>query len=203
MPHGRLLTLAAVLLLGSVGGCAASNQDPTIHIPAGDYAAAFDAARDEIRKAGYELQRVDARAGVITSQPRASAGLATPWTGVESSFEDAWQSLVNHERRRLRIEFRPEAVEPPPTDAAPDPRLDLREAGLPVELTVTAEVERAHRPGMRVQPASVRLTSFSRDLIQESEGVEPTYWTVISEDKLLAMRIADRIRNRLAAAPAE
>ena len=97
-----------------LGGCAAERTDVTFEVSAGGYARAFDAAKEVLREAGFELDRVDARAGVITTRSKGSAGIATPWVGDESTIEQEFDDLIHQQRRtavvcstgaRLTIEF--------------------------------------------------------------------------------------------------
>ena len=69
------LLLISVLVLS---GCATSRPAEFATAPGG-YAAAFDAAREVLREFRFELERVDARSGIITTRPKATAGLATLW----------------------------------------------------------------------------------------------------------------------------
>ena len=58
-----------------------------MRVEPGQYAVAFDTARDVLRDNLFTLDRVDGRAGVITTQAKRSAGLASPWDGEQSTAE--------------------------------------------------------------------------------------------------------------------
>lgn len=187
------LTLLGASVLLSHGGCAGSRESHAraapgaFEAPAGSYAAWFDAAKEELRAAGFELARVDAQEGVVTTAPRASAGFATPWTGVESTFGQAFEGTMNALRRTAEVRFRSLSTEAPG---------DLRGAIGPFAGVVTVEIARASHPDTRISAVSIRLTN-------RSEGPRSAAPQGASEspprlDEPLADRLAKAIEARAA-----
>lgn len=193
-------TGSAILLglLVPFAGCAsAPKPSENLSIPAGNYPAAFQAAKDVLRNYEFELDRVDAREGIITTAPRAWSGAATPWLPYSSQPLDAVEGLMQFEQRTARVEFRPAS------DTAAE-IADLRDFQGELTAEVTVTVERLYRPGRRVDATSVRLTSFSRDPKSSPRGGPPqAFATEVRQDTPLAARIqADLIRLDPNAAPA-
>lgn len=183
----------------SVGllGCAASPQPSTFDIAAGRYAEAFEIAKDQLRAAGFELARVDARAGVIETYPKNSAGLATPWSGMDTTFGQSWESFLNDQRRRAVVRFGPPAEDLDPDGSAVAAGEDLRQRQTRLEGQIQVVLERIARPGLRVQTASVRLSSKARDPQLEERGLSPWYAAEVGSDEWLAGRLAERIGSKL------
>ncbi len=108
--------LAAVTLLGCQSAAPVRSREAMV--PAGRYAEAFDAARGVLLEHEFELARVDARAGVITTLPRQWAGFMTPWIPHAEEPGSSVDGLLNHERRRVRVVFSPTAAPAPPGGGA-------------------------------------------------------------------------------------
>jgi hypothetical protein len=189
-----LAALAALLLPVLAASCASAPRTTTVETPAGAYARAFDAAKDELRDAGFELDRVDAREGVITTRPRASAGLWTPWTLDEQSAGDEIDGTFNAERRIVTVRFGP--VTPA---AAGGPTTDLRTLEGPLTARVEVAVHRLYRPGRIPESAAIRLTGYFRDDRLWQAGVQPDVTVAHGEDAALAAALAHRISSRVSA----
>lgn len=182
--------LTALLAGLALTGCEA--QPPRIRqfeIAPGGYAAAVDRTRDTLRRAEFELDRVDARAGVITTNPRQWAGVATPWLPHSAEPGADIDGLMHHERRIVRVTFRP-------TDRTIDPAdqtLDLRTYEGPVTGSVEVLVQRIYRPHRRIGVPSVRMSSFARD--PGETGLEGEGWFIVDHrrDEALADRMARAI----------
>jgi hypothetical protein len=171
--------LLALLALGS--GCA------TPPAPRGDtiYERTFNATKDIIREARFDLARVDAARGVITTRQRASAGYLTPWVDHADSFGESVEGTVLRERRIARVRFRPDV------DGE-----ELAEADvLTVEFGV--EVLRVYEPGRRLDPNSIRLSSVKLDPAMRDSGLLPTFAVPRRTDLDFAERLAERLRERL------
>lgn len=175
----------AVLLASTLGGCVSGRPEPTVTMAGGVYAAGFDAAREALRAAGFELDRVDAAAGTITSQPRASSGLATPWDTQQSGAMQELSDLLNQQRRRVRITFTAAGAQTPPVSSGP------------VEATVEVYVDRLQQPGLRVPSKAVNLWTVTRDPAQAERGLGTAYQTAVQRDRELERRIADDIERRM------
>jgi hypothetical protein len=178
-----LIRVVIVMLAAVLGGCA-SPGPTTIDIPAGGYGRAFDAARRVLADYHFELERVDAAAGVISTRPKTTAGLATPWDTQQSTFEQSVDDLVNRQARSVRITFDPQAPG------------DVREATGPIAARVEVNLERTCRAGWRLDPTAVRLSTFYVDPELQARGLQ-RYSVVIAQDPLLAARIARDVKAKL------
>lgn len=187
MPIGRLI---AGIALAFLSGCAATPSTiDHLTIAPGGYPSAFDAAKDTLRDFEFELDRVDAREGVITTAPRAWSGAATPWLPYASVPRDAVEGLAQFEQRTARIEFSPH-----------DPAAaggDLRNYQGDLRAKVSVVVERLYRPGRRVDATSVRLTGFTADPRETPSGPPPAFAVKNREDSALAARIQEAIDRAL------
>ncbi len=186
-----LFGLAFVLV-----GCAASDPaPPTFLVSAGHYADAFDATRDTLRTMQFELDRVDARAGVITTRPKHSAGIATPWDREQSTLSQEWEDFTNEQYRSVRILFEPtagRAAGSRQSDGS-SPASDLRTFSGDLTGTVIIVIERKSRPNWRIDTTSIRLSSFARDPL----GGGGRDLVPIARDVRLEGRLAKRIQRQL------
>lgn len=181
----RLVVLACAALLA---GCASPRLGPTeLEIAPGAYATTFDAARDAMVDYGFDLDRVDARAGVITTRAKTTGGLATPWDEEQSTARQELEDLINDQRRRVRITFSPAAETAVPAAA------DLRELEGPVLARIEVAIDRVHKPGWRVEPTSVQQSRRWVDPQMQTRGMWPAYDVPFTLDPHLAHRIASRI----------
>ena len=88
------ITLIASLWL-STSGCMSSRQSQIsdsvsgnttrIELQAANYEEVFSAAREVLAKYRFGINRIDASRGVITSFPKRTAGLASPWDREQST----------------------------------------------------------------------------------------------------------------------
>ena len=103
----RLAVLLAFVAL--LTGCAQSRQSPatpaaaTFTIPVADYASLFETARDELTRRRFEIERVDARSGIIVTQPKTGAGLLAPWTLAPGA--RIGEDTLNSQSRIIEIRF--------------------------------------------------------------------------------------------------
>lgn len=150
------------------------------------YARVFDAARETLMDYRFAINRVDAARGLLTTHPKRTAGLASPWDREQSSLRQEWEDLVNQQQREVRVNF---------VDIG-----DRAGADDAVRLRVRVLVTRAHRPHWRVEPESVRLSTHarSRDVLGSFEP--GSFDEQIGHDAALAERLARSIARRLAAA---
>jgi hypothetical protein len=185
---------AALVLVLVLAGCTAPpvTTAPELLVEPGQYAAVFEAAKGALVERGYELDRVDARQGVITSRPRTSAGFMTPWSSERTSARQEVEDLVNDQQRRVRVTFVPagEAVE------------DLRAAAGPTVARVEVAVDRINHPDQRVEPTSIRLNSRYRDQELVSRQMWPQYEVPWTLDGPVAVALTNAILARLPAGAA-
>ncbi|MBX3386720.1 MAG: hypothetical protein KF768_09130 [Phycisphaeraceae bacterium] len=163
-------------------------------IGSGVYSAeggAFAVARETLRDNGYMLERVDAASGVITTRPKTTAGIVTPWHRDQSTFEQELSDFANRQQRTVRITFAPEGREH--DELMPG---DLRAHEGPVTMRVRVIVERMNRPGRRVDTTSVRMSSYFRDTELEARGFGWQYAVADEDDRALAERLAAEIVRR-------
>lgn len=187
LPATSPARLLACGLIAALAGCAVETpRTGAFDAPDADYAITFEAAKESLRDRGFLLARVDARAGVIETRPRASSGLATPWIFDESSVGEEIDGLMNAYRRRVVVRF----------DGGVDPRVDLREAGLPVRGEVVVELERLQRPGRRVESSAIRQTSYWSEPGWPEAGML-RFYTPAPDDEGLAGRVARDIEQRI------
>jgi hypothetical protein len=177
--------VAALALSLAMGGCAQPTLSPSFSFDAEQYPAVFQATKDALRQYQFELERVDARGGVITTWPRQWAGMATPWIPHATDTNSAVVGLIQHELRSCRVTF---GVE----DGA-DPSVDLREVTGRMSAKVEVTIHRVHRPGTRIGAPSVRLRSQAIDPELVEEGLQPQYVSPSGPDNALAGRIARAI----------
>lgn len=170
----------------------------------GEYPAAFDAATEVVRRLGFELARIDASAGIVTTNTVSTAGLATPWMRTEADLSQEIESFLLRDQRRVVITFDPgvhvdegdtpggvaggSGVSP----AALDRRYDDRELVCRVEV----KKERLSRPGLRLSPDAVRISSVMTlgDSEKDSRAVVVRD---AGKDEKLAGLIVERILVRL------
>lgn len=109
---------AAGLSAAGLSGCAAGGDSNEVLLDSSRYARAFEATKRVLRDERFTIDRVDARAGVITTRPKSSGGLLTAWDGEQSDFGDELEDAANFQQRRVRVVFEPydPSAPPPPTD---------------------------------------------------------------------------------------
>jgi len=198
----RIAPLAAALcLLGGVSGCTSKPRAAQIDIAAGRYGEAFDATQETLRRAGFTLERVDARAGVMTTRPKSSAGLAEPWERDDSRFGQRVESLLHHQRRRVIVTFEPagatEEGQPARREAFEEGVGDLRAHEGPLTVRMEVRVDRIGRPGLQVPTTSVRLRNQSVDPLGEGADRANIVVEEVDVDPWLAGRLARKLARRL------
>ncbi len=180
MTISRFVFGAAAMLAGLIlGGCRASG--PTaVTVGSDRFEEAFESTKDVLRAEGFELERVDARAGVITTRPLASSGFWTPWVTSERRLRDEVESTLHRQRRRAEVRF--------VTDSP-----DARQASTPVRVDIDVRVERVYQPGVRATPASVRLRHVARRPGEPSPHGETVFAVDHSSDRALAAELTRRL----------
>ncbi len=184
-----VIALATLGVIGCAGTQTRSTigaQDPiagsvSMEVDPADADRVFDATRDSLMDFRFAIDRVDAARGVITTRPKRTAGLATPWDREQSGLDQEWEDLLNEQRRIVRVRFERSGGEGTPITRA----------------RVWVELVRTHRANWRVQSESVRLSSHarSRDTMGRPEPISSR--EVIGLDERLARRLVDAISDRL------
>lgn len=174
------LLLAPALLLSA---CSAPRQiaesETMIEIAPSDMDRAIDAARAVLIENRFTIDRVDARRGVLTTFPKQTAGIASPWDSEQSSFDQEIADLVHHHERVIRVSFEQESV------------------GAPIHANVHASIVRVRRPGWRLETESIRRSTHARRISNNNTNVPSIQREQIGEDHQLSARLAEQIRDRL------
>lgn len=178
-PGLSVVALVVPACVAWLGGCAGVQEsEPRFGFASEEAPRAFEQAREALLAEGFKLDRVDASAGVITTRPKPTAGLATPWHGEQSAFGQEVEEALNGTQRRVRVSFAP-----------------LATGGM--EGTVEVEVERIHRRGWNPSTASVTQSTFWNDPYGPERGTPAIFATPIGTDEALARRIAGRVARSL------
>ncbi|MCA9288839.1 MAG: hypothetical protein KDA05_09665 [Phycisphaerales bacterium] len=200
-----ILATGVACLAGALGGCASRANSIEFGVQPDRYATAFDAARDVLIEARFEIDRVDAAAGVITTHPKPSVGLLAPWDDEQTTLVQEMGDATSTQRRRVRVTFEPAAVDRPReargqagfTPVAGAAPLDLRSSDVALTARVEVYVERVRRPGTRLETESIRQSSQTLDPSLRSRGMALEYTTTVDSDDAFAARLAERMRERL------
>lgn len=108
---GFTLTLACVLLAAGCGGPRRSDYVSTarIAIPADDPAQQqlWEAIADTLREEGFRLDRLDRRAGLVTTLPETSKHFFEFWRHDVDTRQDFWEATINPIRRATRVSLQP------------------------------------------------------------------------------------------------
>lgn len=200
----RAMKVAAIGLAGlaglviTAGGCSSAQPGP-VDIAPGQYRQAFEATKQSLRDSYFQLDRIDAAAGVITTQAKTTGGLMTPWDPDQSTIRQEWDDMLNQQSRVVRVRFAP-------VDAAAGELDDLRAYTGPVRAEIEVVVLRTARPNWRVQTKAVTMSRFTRDPAAIERGFGYNYEVPETRDPQLSARLGESIREHLAkenAAPAE
>lgn len=141
------------------------------------YPGVFEAAMETLAELRFVPDRIDAARGVITTYPKQTAGLASPWDREQSSIHDEGRDLLHQHERVCRIVFDPPDA---PTTAL-------------VEVTIL----RVRRPGWRVETDAIGLSTHTINPVARREGDEPEFRDPIGSDAALADRISAMIEERV------
>lgn len=184
------ILMAAVVV---ASGCASAEMPREFEVPAGRYSEAFDATRAVLRDFHFKLERIDASAGVVSTQSKATSGWATPWDPEQSFPEQEWEDFANRQERRVRVTFLPKGESLAGGD--------LREAGKDLVGRVEVVVERMQRPNWRPSAVAVRQSSTAVDPDLAARGMSPQFMVPVARDAWLERRICEAVRERLAKPP--
>lgn len=200
---GMALAVAAAAAGGAVGGCAVPTEPATFTVSEGRLQDAIDATRAVLREYRFELDRIDAGEGVVSSQPKETAGAVSFWEPDQSTLKAEWDDLANRHARQVRVSFEPTGRDGAGSGAAQhDPErvpTDARDGG---ERTGVVEVTllRYRRPGWKLETEAVAWSAHAVDP-ELRRGVGAEFWSPVRRDDELAARLARDIRERLAVVP--
>jgi len=185
----RVLGLV-VAILGCVpaSGCSgtrAHDDAAAFVVTDAEYARTFDAAKNVLRDAGFTLDRVDASRGVISTRPRTSSGLATPWIERSTTPGAGAAGVFHRERRVATVRFERAG----PGDADPGS----------IVARVEVTVERLGAPGRKPEPSSIRLTTTWTGGAGSGAGQTPFTTMAERPDPALSARLAHQIEARAGA----
>lgn len=184
------------VLIGLVLLCAGCEVGPRrAVVPAGSYDAAFNAARSELDRLGFALDRVDARAGVIATRRKTTAGLATPRDHEQVRVTDEFEDLLNSQSRVVRVVFVPWPVDPEDPPAVGEAG-DLRAHEGPLVMDVEAVIYRRRITGRIVETESLLVFGQSSDAAALSRGVPGVYDVPLRRDDALSAKIVRRVGDR-------
>ncbi len=155
---------------------------PELSIASDEYSDAIAATRDVLRSYRFQIDRVDAAEGVVTTASKSSSGLATPWDPEQSSFNQELEDLANMQERRVRVTF---------------DRATTLDADAKITARVEVVIDRVQRPGWRPTPKSVRHSTVTMDPDLAARQMWPTYSVPIRQDPEFASEIAEKIERRL------
>lgn len=187
----RVRTLGAIaftglLIVATLGGCA-GRVEARSAVSGSEYREVFQAAREVLRSERFELDRVDAGAGVLTTQP--SSALVR---GVED--------VADRLQRVVRIEFTPASGAGSASTPTIGSMLVDPSAAVPTfrdsTITIRVIVERVHYPGWRPSPVSVRMGGRHVDPVLVERDLQPTYVTAVREDEAYAAELAAKIARQ-------
>ena len=195
--HTRVVQVGVLGVVMAQGGCSSGpraadqNQaqlgqetqvvDSSFEVGGQRYEQVFLTAKEVLRDHRFAINRVDAARGVLTTYPKKSVGIATPWDREQSSLGQDLEDFANQQDRTVRIDFFHD---------------DTNER---VGVRVVVELHRVHRPNWRVETESIRLSTYARS--RDANGlIEPdSFRESIGTDEALARRLGDEIRSRLGA----
>lgn len=187
-----MLAVGAVALLV---GCASPRGGVSFTVPAERYDETMNAARETFLDARFMLDRVDARAGLVETQPKPTAGLATPWDTEQANLGQEWSDLLNQHERVARL-----IVEPVERSGG---TTNVTTVTGPLQATVEVIVYRTRRSGWRVDTETISRSTHSRDMLGPARGQPNVFAQAIARDDKLAEALAQRIRERLGIEPTE
>lgn len=199
----RRCTLAIAVLgalaLGQIG-CRSASGPTSVSLLPGQYARAFEETKDLLAARQFTLERVDARAGVITTRPKPTAGLATPWDTEQSSLRQEFEDVMNQQERRVRVVFTEPSEQAAPTPEGTAPG-DRREAAGELIARFEVTLLRVSVPGTRVEPSAIRMSTRSQDPELARRGVGGRDRIAIATDDAFASRLARTLEQRMSDEP--
>lgn len=160
-------------------------QSASAQVEAGDFEKLVAACEGVARDYLFTIDRVDYRAGVITTEPMVSKQPMEFWRSDAGTSDDVWRSAVTTIRRTVRFEIaRGDAGRFHMTPKVLVEQESLREH----RITSPAEYRHVFSAGQGPQTASQ---------LADSNGIPADYWTPIARDRVLEVAIAAAVEKRL------
>lgn len=155
----------------------------------------FLASVDVLRDWRFVVNRKDRRQGIVSAAPRTAAAAFEPWQPDAFRSDRTWDSTVNYQRRRVRIEIAPT-----------DPATVVESNGGPVsayQLNVVCELDRRYYPPQQLTTAAVTKIQFTnsrtvRKPVRTEAGVQEAYWQPVGRDGGFERALAAAIMRRAA-----
>jgi hypothetical protein len=156
-----------------------------------DFDALFEAAKDVVR--GYQLaiDRIDYRAGVITSVPEVSKQFFEVWRGDAGTAYEAMANTAGAIRRTIRFEV---ARNPGDTFTLVPKVLVERQSIFERRVTDVSQYRFAFSGPARAQPARTAV-ALDPDTYQD---VPVKYWYPVGRDLAMEKQVAERVRKTAA-----
>lgn len=144
-------------------------------IESDDRSLMIETIREVLTDHRFVIDRVDARRGVVTTAVKTTQGIGSPWDAEQGSLTQETADFVNQHERAVRVL--------------------IEDNG---EIVVSVLVQRVHRPGWRVETESIASSSHYAVIGSDGRREASRMVTPIGSDGLLAERIGEAIRVRLA-----
>ncbi len=195
--HAAIRMYLIVCVLLTLSGCSRPivQADNPSAIPERAYEPTFSTAIEVLRDNGFTIDRRDYRFGEITTMPLGSPNLFEVWNSQNTTNEQAVESTLASEQRRVKVRFTR-------LDTAAEP--GSAEGGGRYAIELEVMLERLQVPTRRLA-GSARRNVFSnlaappRDLIDK--GVTGNYWEAVGRDPLLEARLIRQITERAVSNP--
>ena len=166
-----------------------------VEIASGAYPAAFAAAVDTLRGAGFAVDRADYRFGVVTTRPEGSPTVFEPWKTGNTTHHARVLSTLNDVRRRITVTFA----------GADDAGAALRAGAQPGEpvasrqMRVLVQLEARDTPGRRLNGSADRRVFSDRAprRLDGSDAELAVFWHSLGRDLGLEAELQSRILARL------
>lgn len=185
-----------LLLLPSllIAGCSRQvvEADNPAPVAADQYEAYFEAATQVLRDNRYVIDRRDYRFGKITTRPQGSPNVLEVWNPQNTTADQAIESTLASEQRRVSVTFTPDNPDTSPATASQQPQ------GYFVEVEVA--LERRQVPTRRMAGSARRnvfsdLSAPPRALAER--GITGSYWEPVGRDPYLEARLIQEITDHV------
>lgn len=207
--HRVVPGLAALLLVGGIGGgCSRTTPNPEytateiseeratpdywwdkenpVRVPAPSFDRAVAACEHAARERFFEVDRVDARAGLVTTKPMTAAQWFEPWRRDNTTLGDVTRSSLDTYRRTVRFNIK--AVD---------------EANLKKGYVVVPQVlvERQTLAGRRLTSVTGfrQFTSTDQSTLAElrDANIPAIYWYSVARDNNLEYQLGKAVVNAM------